>query len=255
MAGYQALGETNTFRIAIRHVAMCTTGAMLITFFMTILWSIRYHFEASTATHCRVDNYLPSISAAIGSFTPQRYFWRIGIAFHAGPRFLSNWLYYCYFSLRLTKVGKEWSYVVKGATLLNLVEVVALIGLSYVSSTENYQFHEKCFITFVGCSETYMVLSCVMFKHAIPRIPSAMEQKSLRVKRVLAVSNIGSFLLAVYFFFRHNWYCETGVYTLFALCEYFVVLTNIAFHTTAYWDFHDRDLVMAPNTPNTDKLR
>ena len=36
------------------------------------------------------------------------------------------------------------------------------------------------------------------------------ERKSFLIKLSLMVFNIASFFLAVYFFFRHNKYCESG---------------------------------------------
>lgn len=38
--------------------------------------------------------------------------------------------------------------------------------------------------------------------------------------------------------------CFVAVYTLFALMEYIVVLTNMGFHMTSYWDFHDKLVVL-----------
>lgn len=41
------------------------------------------------------------------------------------------------------------------------------------------------------------------------------------------------------------------VYTLFALFEYLVVFSNVAFHMTAFWDFGSNEVIVA--TPPEDK--
>ena len=42
----------------------------------------------------------------------------------------------------------------------------------------------------------------------------------------------------MYFFWRHNVYCEPGIYSVFSLCEYIVILSNMAYHATSYYDFY-----------------
>jgi len=49
-------------------------------------------------------------------------------------------------------------------------------------------------------------------------------------------------IFALYFFYRHNSYCEPGMYTLFALAEYSLILFNGLFHTTIYYEFQSRVL-------------
>ena len=45
-----------------------------------------------------------------------------------------------------------------------------------------------------------------------------------------------SWMLALFFYARHNQYCETGVYSMFAAAEYAFVLSNMIFHFQAYHD-------------------
>lgn len=132
------------------------------------------------------------------------------------------------------------------------------------------EIHKLCFITFIATSECYMLISYILNRHSRKMLDavSSTERRSLRFKRALLFTNIVSFWFAGYFFIRHNAYCEPGgnsfwpfyhynfhiwticfcwrcfsVYTFFALAEYVVVLTNMAFHMTAYWDFSDKIIV------------
>ena len=49
-------------------------------------------------------------------------------------------------------------------------------------------------------------------------------------------------LVCLYCYWRHNAYCEPGLYSVFSLAEYLVVLTNILLHSTAARDFNKEQL-------------
>nr|XP_022321214.1 post-GPI attachment to proteins factor 2-like [Crassostrea virginica] len=214
-----------------------------------IILSILFNFKESTWTHCRVPNYLPSISSAIGGYAPQKYIWRICIALHAAPRFLFAFSYFGYYtSFHVGSRNTLYTILARICVFLHVVENSALVILTYVSSTDNYAVHENMFIAFMVCSEVYMLLSCILFKWSHTsngRIMTKPELRSYQYKKRLFVFNVSMFLMAVYLFFRHDWYCETGVYSLFALCEYLVVFSNIAFHYTAKFDFSDQQVLLA----------
>lgn len=53
---------------------------------------------------------------------------------------------------------------------------------------------------------------------------------------------------ASYFYYRHNTYCEAGVYSFFALSEYLLVAANIAFHYTSIFDFQNAVLTFTFDT-------
>lgn len=88
-------------------------------------------------------------------------------------------------------------------------------------------------------SELYMILTYFLQKRSKKH-----HQESLKWKKRFLVTNISCILVATYCFLRHNSYCEPYVYSGFAAAEYTVVLTNMAFHMTAYLDFKFKDLII-----------
>lgn len=246
--------ETRFIQISLPLIALLIVSLPLGALIFSVVWSIIYNFNDATSTHCHVNNYLPSISAAIGSYSPQKYVWRICIALHSTPRYIILYMYFIHYHRSLLIL------------LFNFIEISSLLGLTFISSTENFRKYTHSFSTFF--TSTFTTNSFFHFKgiHAISFIMFVFTEwigmvftsqlyhgkpKSRKRKSFLRLVNTISILLAFFFYARHNWYCEAGVYTMFALCEYIVVITNIAFHFQAYYDFHDYKLtVMSDDYPD-----
>ncbi|XP_063066263.1 post-GPI attachment to proteins factor 2 [Engraulis encrasicolus] len=229
-------------RLQFTHFAVGTVCLPLCGLLACVVASMYSHFSEATYTHCQVPNYLPSISAAI-SLTPERYIWRFCVGLHSAPRFLIAFAYFSFYRGHFG--GRPVEQLLSGLTLLaSLVENSGLLLLTYVASTETYDLHKYGFITFIASSLVHMLLTCRLWQ-VITRYSGVEERKSYRWKVRLFLFNIAFCLCAGYFFRRHNKFCETGVYTLFAFCEYLVVLSNMAFHMTTYWDFGNKEVMVA----------
>ncbi|XP_076447124.1 acyltransferase PGAP2-like [Babylonia areolata] len=229
------------FTLSVPTMIKGTCALPLFAMAFCVLWSLVFDFDASTRTHCKVWNCLPTISAVIGGFTPQRYVWRICITLHAPQRLMVAAGYYRFHTaVPLAARSPLYRSAALLASLLNGVEVLSLVGLSMISSTENYALHENLFICFMACGLTYMLLTIILMRwgrFCQHWTPTPQEVKSVRYKTGLFLFKLSCFALAVYLFFRHNAYCEPGVYSLFAALEYVVCVSNIAFHGTLHWDF------------------
>lgn len=135
---YEELNDTgkhSTFRIPFGKFAFGVVSLPFVAFIFCITWSILYYFKRSTSTHCDVPNYLPSISAAIGNYQPQRFVWQMAILLQAFPRMLVAHQYVRHYTRIIRSSYRKLAYV---ACALNSIENFALIGLSLRTSTDDY---------------------------------------------------------------------------------------------------------------------
>ncbi|XP_055839845.1 post-GPI attachment to proteins factor 2-like [Episyrphus balteatus] len=222
------------------YFAVLIVGLPFFSFLFCVFCSVLFFFEESTYTHCEVLNYLPSVSAAIGRYQPQRFVWQLAICLHFLPRLYVAKMYAEYYKEAITN---EYLAMAHFACFLNVFENFALLGLSLWTSSQSYKLHKICFLIFIATSEVYMLISYFLNEDGkrIKRL-NIQERLARRTKGNLFVINLIAFVLAGYCFRRHNDYCEPGVYTLFAFFEYTVVLINMCYHMTAYWDFYGRTL-------------
>lgn len=113
--------------ISLQLLSIITLSLPLFGFTFCVIWSVVFNFTEATSTHCGVSNYLPSISASIGSFSPQKYIWRSTISLHTSPRYLISFIFY------------KSIHHSNNLLIFNWIEISALLALSIVSSTELFR--------------------------------------------------------------------------------------------------------------------
>ncbi|XP_026491508.1 post-GPI attachment to proteins factor 2-like [Vanessa tameamea] len=201
-------------------------------------------------THCRVYNVVPSISAITG-ISPQRYVWRICIAYHLGPRLLIGSLYYNYHRERTSYITEERmrnlaTKLGEACYWLNLIELFALTGVTYVSNRENYFIHEKIFIVFMIATLLHMLcrarVGCIGNDSVEP-------VRTNKIVWILFFVAIAATLGLIFFFLRHRLLCRPLAFTWFSVCEYILATANMAFHAVVVRDLpvHELQVICPPH--------
>ncbi|XP_029373626.1 post-GPI attachment to proteins factor 2-like [Echeneis naucrates] len=244
LQGSSILGHDRppVIRISFPACVLSTVCLPLLGLITCVLISSVFHFEDSTGTHCQVPNYLPSISASI-SLSPECHIWRFCIGLHSAPRFLVAFTYFKFYKARFSSKFPE-----NPLSCLNLAfsvfENLGLLLLTYVSSSETYFVHKEGFALFIISSVIYMLITCRLWKSIKKYSLSPEIAKSHHWKVRILLFEIAFLAFAGFFYWKHNVYCQSGSYTLFALFEYLVVFANMAFHLTAAWDFKSQEVMV-----------
>ena len=113
---------------------------------------------------------------------------------------------------------------------------------SFAPSREDFKMHKNSFAIFLIVSAIYMLLSFWLFTFKWSRPRTEAEVTGQNLKKRMVQANCGCVLIAMYLYYRHNRYCEPGMYSIFSIFEYGVVLTNMGYHWTSYYDFYDKTL-------------
>lgn len=189
----------------------------------------------ATRTHCNASNVLPSISASIAGFEPQRFIWRLSFALDSTPRYI---IAYLQLQRLLNRhhiaYPKLYRIIQKLNSFIHFLELTFLLLLTYVSSNEMKQIHTFGFVGFIFCSLLHMLFTILIdyFWLRTKKFCSNEKEKSSRSKRLKCfLINISSFFISMYFYYRHNRFCEPYIYSMYSLFEYCVVLTNIVYHS------------------------
>ncbi|XP_036005749.1 post-GPI attachment to proteins factor 2-like [Fundulus heteroclitus] len=237
-------------RISFATCIVVTVCLPLLGLITCVSISSLFHFEDATGTHCQVPNYLPSISASI-SISPECHIWRFCIGLHSAPRLLVAFTYFRFYKTRFAARSSESTL-----SCLNLAfsifENLGLLLLTYVSSNETYFVHKEGFVLFIVSSLIYMLITCRLWRTIKKYSLSPEDAKSHYWKVRFLLLNVCFCAFAGFFYWKHNMYCEPGSYTFFALFEYLVVFSNMAFHLTAVWDFKSREVVVISSFEDKD---
>nr|CAD7401717.1 unnamed protein product [Timema cristinae] len=131
------------FLISFRELCLVTLCLPLSSLLICFVTAYIFQQDEIHETHCRVYNVIPSISAITG-ISPQRYLWRVCVAFHIGPRVVIASVYRTYYRMLLSQLPEAKNAntcrLLDVCYWLNMMEVGALCGVTYVSNRENYPF-------------------------------------------------------------------------------------------------------------------
>ncbi|EGC38376.1 hypothetical protein DICPUDRAFT_28771 [Dictyostelium purpureum] len=242
------------------------TGSFLLTLFLACY----LHFERVTKNHCKMYEFLPSISSTIGDFSPEMNVYRYGMALTSGLRLgtiylnhyvateeknnlLSN---YRKSSMAVLEATKRLNYLIPLSTIFDTIRVFSAGGWIYISSSEHLFSHQVGFVSYVIFSFLYMYTHCVVLYLTKIKFRPGQDNSSLtsiilgsyspstqkdlfsfKWKVILGVTHFLLFIGSLKYFVDHTFYCVYLSYSKYSIFEWLLAITNIFYDTLTFLDF------------------
>jgi len=178
-----------------------------------------FHAEDTTWTHCRVYNFMPSVSAAIGNNAVERVIWKLAVAAHNIFTILDSFIMYA--NLRRHGAGLLAS---RFCFLTKVFCCLALYLLTFVSSTESMPMHATGFICWLVFGSVYQ-LSFLLTVRSLPDFK--MEPHASRFIFWSYFVYFACFPLAIFWYWLHHETCWPYLYSLFGLTEFVLIVAYI----------------------------
>lgn len=118
----------------------------------------------------------------------------------------------------------------------HVIENLLLYILTMVSSNDDHLIHVLAFAFFMLFAHISMVTHLQVLKHARIRF-TEYETKTYNLRKFFGISHFLVFMTAIYLYWRHNQYCEDGVFSVFGMCEFTVIVMNILYHSVELFEF------------------
>lgn len=119
-----------------------------------------------------------------------------------------------------------------------IVEDIMLYILTMVSSNDDHLIHVVAFGTFMLFAHIHMVTHLSAYRNAKIKLTDQ-ERRNYSMRLFFALTHFCVFIISLYLYWRHNAYCEDGIFSLFAFCEYTVIAMNISYHYIDTLDLKD----------------
>jgi len=203
--------------------------------------------QQAIRTHCHVYDFLPTVSSSIACCFPQSVIWHFCFGLSSFPRYIIG-----YFQMehRMSRsdvaLPKFYALAQRTNGFFHFLELTCLLLLTYISLYEMEWVHVYSYFGFILFSLLHMLFTVgidYMWPRTIYGRLTELEKK-LRAKRLRwFLINMSSFFISINLYLRHGRVCEPIVYSLHCLFEYFVVLTNIAFHGVAMEEWNQPEQI------------